>query len=97
MSQDKNHYISYDAQQKIDYRLFFKSSKQKHEHFQLRFDVVNERANKVNSGSRKGQPTKAPNVQQRERNSYKHIDKDDYGEELNEEDCTPNVNLSKFG
>lgn len=46
MFQDRNQYISDNAQQKIYFRLFFKSLEQKFEHLELKFDEVNERIDK---------------------------------------------------
>ena len=57
---------------------------------------MNERINNIKSSSNKGQPLKALNVQQREKNPYRYVDENDYEEDLNEEDRTPYINLNRF-
>ena len=37
------------------------------------------------------------NVQQRGRNPYRYTNEDNYGEDLDEEDRAPQINLSRFG
>ena len=57
---------------------------------------MNERIDKVEFSSQKGQLSKGPNVQKRA-NLYRYIDEDDYKEDLDEENHAPHINLSRFG
>jgi len=51
-----------ETQEKIDFKLFFQSLEQKFARMEMRFDEINERMDRVESSSQRGQPHRAPTV-----------------------------------
>ena len=45
-----------EAQEKIDFKLFFQSLEQKFARMEVRFDEINSRIDRVESSSQRGQP-----------------------------------------
>ncbi|XP_052181971.1 uncharacterized protein LOC127794765 [Diospyros lotus] len=85
-----------EAQEKIDFKLFFQSLEQKFERMEMRFDEINERIDKVESSSRRGQPPRAPTMQRRERHPPRYDYEDDYGDDLDDDDRASNVSIGRI-
>ena len=97
MSQQKSRDSSDDVKERIYLKLFFKSLEQIFDRLYLRFNKVNERIDRVEANTQRGQPPRTPNVQQRERNPPRPDYDDEYGDNLDDDERASNANLGQFG
>ena len=97
MSQEKSRDLSDDIQEMIDFKLFFRSLEQKFDRLDLRFNEVNERIDRVEASTQRGQPPRVPNAQWRERNLPRPNYDVEYGDDLDDDERASNANLGQFG